>query len=68
MVDAHDSKSCIARCESSSLSSGTANRKMTSYDVIFLLAVPEKYVTCGGRESFSSEASAFVTESLLRQK
>ena len=27
MVDAHDSKSCIARCESSSLSSGTCTLK-----------------------------------------
>src|SRR5438132_1611291 len=28
MVDAHDSKSCIARCESSSLSSGTMKHKV----------------------------------------
>ena len=46
MVDAHDSKSCIARCGGSSPLSGTANRKMTSFDVIFLLAVPEKQSNC----------------------
>lgn len=48
MVDAHDSKSCIARCESSSLSSGT-NRELFTYIIIHGIIV---FCHVAGKEEF----------------
>ncbi len=48
MVDAHDSKSCIARCESSSLSLGTIKMKNDKKEIIVVIGP-----TASGKSDFT---------------